>query len=683
MEEGVVGVHHVGCVGPEVGRALGDELRVDDGPLSGRPGGRAAEGLVLGADVQRLVLRRPELRDAGGHPGVVDGGPAEQVVLGCAEGRVGLCGPVRLRAVGAGVGAQLRQGTGVIQDAPVVQVAEVEERLHRVDGGRVGRELARLVLGGDAEAEVDVLRPVVHPRLGVRGVSDVVVPGNLEVRELAVVVRTLDHQHVRGLALVEPEGRLVTLAGAPGHQVLEHPRVVRGLAVEEQIRFLEHREAGVRVLGKLSRGGHHAGCHQLLEQLRVDAGEAHLVALHRGREVDLATGLLRPVLAGGDVDVRDGRHGLRCVVDEGGLAPGLLLLVPVVVRHRRRALAGVLDAGVGAGVLGLRGLGDVQRVVLSLTLVRVAILRQVPGQADDVVQLLRLREVDGAAVAQDVVPGGEGDLLGHGGEGGLPVLHHLVGGQGLLVASHPEDVDVRGRVADGDADRAAGEVVGYQVVEHALDAAVQEDAHPVQALDAVDDVHGDMDALTLGPGRVLVVADAVVLRQEVDLLRQQADAVGVAVDRVGGADLQDGFVLVQDVVRPDVHLQGHAAAGGVPGAEVHERVVLEGELAPGRDVQGADCALRGVVDVLLDLHPSVGGEAESGPHGGDDLAGRGVDDGLRAGLRVGAGGRREDEVCAGGRVVRRLVADGEEHRLGQLVPVRVLDVHVGVDGLDG
>ena len=192
-----------------------------------------------------------------------------------------------------------------------------------------------------------------------------------------------------------------------------------------------------------------------------------------------------------------------------------------------------------------------------------------------------------------------------------------------------------------------------------------------------------MDAPAFGPGRVLVVADAVVLRQEIDLLREQPDAVGVAVDRVDGADLQDGLVLVQDVVRPDVHLEGHAAAGGVAGAEVHERVVLEGELAAGGDVERTDGPLGGVVDVLLDLHPSVGGEAESGPHGGDDLAGRGVDDGLRAGLGVGPGCGGEDEVRAGGRVVRRLVADGEEHRLGQLVPVLVLDVHVGVDGLDG
>ena len=411
VEEGVVRVHHVGGVRPEVRRALGDELRVDDGPLPLRPGGRPSEGLVLGADVQRLVLGRPELRDAGGHPGVVDGGPAEQVVLRRAEIGVGLRRPVRLRAVCVRIRAQLRQRAGIVHHAAVVQVAEVEERLDGVDGRLVGRVLAALVLGGQAEAEVDVLGAVVEPGLVIRGVGDVLVPGNLEVRELAVVVRAFDHQHVRRLGLVESEGGLVALAGAPGHQVLEHPRVVLRLPVEEQVRFLEHREAGVRILGELSGSGHHAGRHQLLEQLRVDAGEAHLVALHRGRKVDLAAGLLRPVFAGGDVDVRHGRHGLRRVVDERRGIRGFLLLVPVVIRHRRRALAGVLNAGVGARLVRLVRLGDVERVVLRLALVAVAVLGEVAGQADDVVQLLRLREVDGAAVSQDVVPGGEVDLL--------------------------------------------------------------------------------------------------------------------------------------------------------------------------------------------------------------------------------------------------------------------------------
>ena len=251
--QGIVHVHIIRGVGLEVCGSLGDDLRVDDGPLTGSPCGSAAESLVLGADVQRLIGGRAELVHTGGYPRVVDGRPAEKVILRRTERRIRLGGPVGFRPVSVGVVPELGERAAVIGHAAVVQVVEVEERLHRVDGHRVGRIFAVPVIGGDAEAEVDVLRPVVHPRLLVGVVGHVIVPRNLEVGQLAVVVRALDHKEVRGCALVEAERRLVALACAPCHQVLEHPRVILRLAVEEQVRLLEDGDTGVRVGLELPR----------------------------------------------------------------------------------------------------------------------------------------------------------------------------------------------------------------------------------------------------------------------------------------------------------------------------------------------------------------------------------------------------------------------------------------------
>ena len=288
------------------------------------------------------------------------------------------------------------------------------------------------------------------------------------------------------------------------------------------------------------------------------------MALHRGGEVDLAAGLLCPVLAAGHIDVRNGGLRLCGIVDELRPGRGLLLLVPVVVGHGRRALSRVLNLGVGAGLIGLRYLGHVEFVAVGLALVSIAVLGEVAGESNDVVQLLRLVEVNRSSVTEDVVTGCEGDLLRHGGERRLAVLHRLVRGQGLLVAADAEDVDVGRSVADDDIHGTSGEDVGHKVVDDALDLAVDEDANPVQALHAIDDVHGDMDFLALGPGGVLVIADALVLRHHIDFLREQPDAVGVAVNGVRGANLQYRLILVEDVVGTDVHLQRHAPSGGVP-----------------------------------------------------------------------------------------------------------------------
>ena len=301
-----------------------------------------------------------------------------------------------------------------------MQVHEIEEGTDSGECGSVTRDVVR----GLSEAEVDVLCPVVQPRLLVNVVGDVgVVPGHVESCQRHVVVGTLHHQHVAGGVLVEAEGRFVSLAGAEGHQVAELIAAVGLIPDKEQEGLLEHGQARIGEGGELSRSAHVAVTHHLFEDFGEGLGETQLVGLHRGGEVDLAHEFRSSIFLGlDDIACTSLALWIALIVEQLGVIGGLVLLVPPVIRHGRGTLSLVVKLSQGAAVFLIVRHVDLDADAV-LGVVFHTLVQQRSPVADDIVLAQALVPVDASTVIQDIVGRLKGDLLGSGGHRGLVVLH--------------------------------------------------------------------------------------------------------------------------------------------------------------------------------------------------------------------------------------------------------------------
>ena len=152
----------------------------------------------------------------------------------------GVCRRLHVAVISHGIGescTQLAFRAIVAPDIRIVQVGEIEEVLQGIQCVRVRRDIFSIHLRCLAKTEVDLLRVSYIPGLLLGVVGHVIVPRTGKQCQLAVIVGTFHHHHVRGGVLVETECWFVAFGAAEGHQVTELPRVVFRFTMEEQERL--------------------------------------------------------------------------------------------------------------------------------------------------------------------------------------------------------------------------------------------------------------------------------------------------------------------------------------------------------------------------------------------------------------------------------------------------------------
>ena len=554
-----------------------------------------------------------------------------------------------------------------------MEIHEVEEAANGCESLSVAWYL---IVISQTEAKVDVLHAVVVPRLLIGIIGDVrVIPRHIEACQRFVIVGTLHHQHVRGLGLVEAEGRLIALARTEGHQVLELIAAVGLVPYEEQERFLKHSKSGIRILAKLTgRIPERAVRQHLLIHVGKCPRQTQLVRLHRRCEVHLADEFLSLVLVKlNGIALAGLLLGVALTVEELGVIGGLVLLVPPVVTHRRGTLPLVVKLGECTAVILIAYDVDFNANMV-LGVVLHAVMKQVAAMTDDVILADTPVPVNATFTVQDVIGEGESGLFLGGGHRSLVVLHDGCRGQRHAVAPHAVDVNVAASVADDDVRHGRREAVVGSIRELTLQHTIEVDADVVGvAFTAILGGNGHVEAAFLCPRQVLIFLRVVVSGQHHSRQRQHLEAPPYTVVTCG-AEGEQRLALIHHVTHHKINLPHHTVTSVVATGEVGHRVVLNGQLASGRDTEHPHGGA-----VIGGINPAVSLPVEALKRRANGITCDGVDDSVAVGIGIRAHGWREHERSPGSRSEARLVLHAEWYGVVQLVTLAVLNEHQRVN----